>query len=118
MLPNESSKLKTPELSSDMLNALADTVAEGLKATLQPSIEHKQGQRSVSDDDESGIASHLCPLCEEHMTGPKHSSVAAIPRGHTYCKTCIGDFKKMPNMSYSSEVNSSQFRNARNYQRF
>ena len=43
MLPNDSSKLKTPELSSDMLNALADTVAERLKATLQPSIEHKQG---------------------------------------------------------------------------
>ena len=79
MLPNDSSKLKTPELSSDMLNALADTVAERVKATLQPSIEHKQGQRSVSDDDESGIASHLCPLCEKHMTGPKHTPVAAIP---------------------------------------
>ena len=38
MLPNDSSKLKTPELFSDMLNALADTVAERLKATLQPSI--------------------------------------------------------------------------------
>ena len=36
MLPNDSSKLKTPELSSDMLNALADTVAERLKAILQP----------------------------------------------------------------------------------
>ena len=96
MLPNDSSKLKTPELSSDMLNALADTVAERLKATLQPSIEHKQGQRSVSDDDESDIASHLCPLCEKHMTGPKHTPMAAIPCGHTYCKTCIGDFKKCP----------------------
>ena len=79
MLPNDSSKLKTPELSSDMLNALADTVAKRLKATLQPSIEHKQGQRSVSDDDESDIASHyLCPLCEKHMTGPKHTPMAAI----------------------------------------
>ena len=28
MLPNDSSKLKTPELSSDMLNALADTCRE------------------------------------------------------------------------------------------
>ena len=84
MLPNDSSKLKTPELSSDMLNALADTVAERLKATLQPSIEHKQGQRSVSDDGESGtcIASHLCPLCEKHMTGPKHMPMAAILCGH------------------------------------
>ena len=70
MLPNDNSKLKTPELSSDMLNALAVTVAERLKATLQPSIEHKQGQRSVSDDAESGIASHFFPLCEKHMTGP------------------------------------------------
>ena len=96
MLPNDSSKLKTPELFSDMLNALADTVAERLKATLQPSIENKQGQRSVSDDDESGIASHLCPLCEKHMTGPKHTPMAAIPRGHTHCKTCIGDFKICP----------------------
>ena len=97
MLPNDSSKLKTPELSSDMLNALADTVAERLKATLQPSIEHKQGQRSVSDDDESGIARHLCPLCEKHMTGPKHTPMASIPCGHTYCdQTCIGDFKKCP----------------------
>ena len=26
MLPNDSSKLKTPELSSDILNALADPV--------------------------------------------------------------------------------------------
>ena len=58
MLPNDSSKLKTPELSSDMLNALADTVAERLKVTLQPIIGHKQGQRNVSDDGESGIASH------------------------------------------------------------
>ena len=58
MLPNDSSKLKTPELSSDMLNALADIVAERLKVTLQPSIGHKQGQRNVSDDGESGIASH------------------------------------------------------------
>ena len=74
MLPNDSSKLKTPELSSDMLNALADTVAERLKATLQPSIEHKQGQRSGSDDDESGIASHLCPLCEKHMTAQTHAN--------------------------------------------
>ena len=96
MLPNDSSKLKTPELSSDMLNALADTVAERLKATLQPSIEHKQGQRSVSDDDESGIASHLCPLCEKDMTGPKHTPMTGIPCGHSYCKTCIGDFKKCP----------------------
>ena len=96
MLPNDSSKLKTPELSSDMLNALADTVAKRLKATLQPFIEHKQGQRSVSDDSESGIASHLCPLCEKHMTGPKHTPMAAIPCGHTYCKTCIDDFKKCP----------------------
>ena len=79
-----------------MRESLADTVAERLKATLQPSIEHKQGQRSVSDDDESGIASHLCPLCEKHMTGPKHTPMAAIPCGHTYCKTCIGDFKKCP----------------------
>ena len=58
MLPNDSSKFKTPELSSDMLDTLADTVAEKLKATLQPSIEHKQGQQSVSDDGESSIASH------------------------------------------------------------
>ncbi|XP_068727546.1 kinesin heavy chain-like [Montipora capricornis] len=42
-----------------MLNALADTVAERLKATLQPSIEHKQGQRSVSDDDESDEAESI-----------------------------------------------------------
>ena len=35
-------------------------------------------------------------LCEKHMTGPKHMPIAAIPCGHTYCKTCIGDFKKCP----------------------
>ena len=35
-------------------------------------------------------------LCEKHMTGPKHTPIAAIPCGHTYCKTCIGDFKKFP----------------------
>ena len=38
----------------------------------------------------------MCPLCEKHMTGPKHTPMAAIPCGHTYCKTCIGDFGKCP----------------------
>lgn len=89
-------KLNTPELSADMLNALADTVAERLKTTLQPTANHKQQQKSVQEDSESGIASHSCPLCEKLMTGPRHTPMAAIPCGHTYCQTCLRDCKKCP----------------------
>lgn len=89
-------KLNTPELSADVLNALADTVAQRLKATLQPSVKQKQGQQSSNEDNESGIASHFCPLCEKMMTGPRHTPMAAIPCGHTYCQTCLRDCKKCP----------------------
>ena len=89
-------KLNTPELSTDMLNALADTVAERLKTSLQPTISHKQQQKSIQEDSESGIASHSCPLCEKLMTGPRHTPMAAIPCGHTYCQTCLRDCKKCP----------------------
>ena len=89
-------KLNTPELSTDMLNALADTVAERLKTTLQPTVNHKQKQKSFREDSESGIASHACPLCEKLMTGPRHTPMAAIPCGHTYCQTCLRDCKKCP----------------------
>ena len=42
-LVNDASvKLNTPELSADMLSALADTAAEKLKATLQPTVSHNQ----------------------------------------------------------------------------
>jgi len=96
-LINEASlKLNTPELSADVLNALADTVAQRLKATLQPSVKQKQGQQSINEDNESGIASHFCPLCEKMMTGPRHMPMAAIPCGHTYCQTCLRDCKKCP----------------------
>lgn len=89
-------KLNTPELSTDMLNALADTVAERLKTTLQPTLNHKQQRKSIQEDSESGIASHSCPLCEKLMTGPRHTPMAAIPCGHTYCQTCLQDCKKCP----------------------
>ena len=99
-------KVNPPELSADVLNALADTVAERLKATLQPNVSHnqrhqdasshKQGQQSASEDRESGIASHFCPLCEKLMTGPRHTPVAAIPCGHTFCQTCLCECKKCP----------------------
>lgn len=103
---NVSLKLHTPELSADVLNALADTVAERLKATLQPNVSHnqghqdassnKQGQQSASKDRESGIASHFCPLCEKLMTGSRHTPMAAIPCGHTFCQTCLCECKKCP----------------------
>lgn len=89
-------KLNSPELSADMLNALADTVAERLKNTLQPAVGHKQQQKSVQEDNDSGIASHSCPLCEKLMTGPRHTPMAAIPCGHTYCQACLRDCKKCP----------------------
>lgn len=89
-------KSSTPELSADMLNALADTVAERLKTTLQPTVNHKQQQKSIQESSESGIASHSCPLCEKLMTGPRHTPMAAIPCGHTYCQTCLQDCKKCP----------------------
>lgn len=89
-------KLNTPELSADMLNVLADTVAERLKTTLQPTVTHKQQQKSIQESSESGIASHSCPLCEKLMTGPRHTPMAAIPCGHTYCQTCLRDCKKCP----------------------
>ena len=91
-----SSKLNTPELSADMLNALADTVAQKLKASLQPAINHKQDQANVDKDSESDIASHLCPLCNKLMSGARHTPMAAIPCGHTYCQTCLRDCKKCP----------------------
>lgn len=93
---NEDTKSKTPELSADLLNALADTVAERLKATLNPPASSKQGKQNANKTNESGIASHLCPLCEKHMTGPRHTPMAAIPCGHTYCQACISDCKKCP----------------------
>ena len=89
-------KSNTPELSADMLNALADTVAERLKTTWQPTVNHKQQQKSIQERSESGIASHSCPLCEKLMTGPRHTPMAAIPCGHTYCQTCLRDCKKCP----------------------
>ena len=89
-------KLNTPELSTDVLNALADTVAERLKTTLQPTVNHKQQQKRFREDSESGIASHSCPLCEKLMTGVRHTPMAAIPCGHTYCQTCLQDCKKCP----------------------
>ena len=89
-------KLNTPELSADMLNALADTVAERLKTTWQPTVNHKQQQKSNQERSESGIASHSCPLCEKLMTGPRHTPMAAIPCGHTYCQTCLRDCKRCP----------------------
>ena len=97
VLANDTStKLNTPELSADMLNALADTVAQRLKASLQPTVNHRQEQQYAHDDSESGIASHLCPLCEKLMTGTGHTPMAAIPCGHTYCQTCLSDCKKCP----------------------
>lgn len=89
-------KLNKPELSADVLNALADTVAERLKTSLQPSFSHKQQQQSIQEGSESGIASHSCPLCEKLMTGPRHTPMAAIPCGHTYCQACLRDCKKCP----------------------
>ena len=89
-------KVNTPELSTDMLNALADTVAERLKTTLQPTVNHKQQRKNIEEDSEPGIASHSCPLCEKLMTGPRHTPMAAIPCGHTYCETCLRDCKKCP----------------------
>jgi len=93
---NEDAKSKTPELSADILNALADSVAERLKATLHPPASSKQGKQNANEHNESAIASHLCPLCEKHMTGRRHTPMAAIPCGHTYCQTCISDCKKCP----------------------
>lgn len=91
-----SEKHDTPELSADMLNALADTVTERLKASLQPSVNHKHQQQNTQVNNESGIASHSCPLCEKLMTGPRHTPMAAIPCGHTYCQACLRDCKKCP----------------------
>ena len=79
-----------------MLNALADTVAERLKGSLQPSVSHKQQQKNTQENNESGIASHSCPLCEKLMSGPRHTPMAAIPCGHTFCQACLRDCKKCP----------------------
>lgn len=96
-LVNDTSvKLNTPELSADVLSALADTVAERLKATLQPTVSHKKEQQRTNEDSEPGIASHFCPLCEKLMTGSRHTPIAAIPCGHTFCKTCLNECKKCP----------------------
>ena len=96
-IPSEtSSKFNTPELSTDMLNALADTVAQKLKASLQPTVNHKRVQQSVNDDTESDIASHFCPLCNKMMSGIKYTPMAAIPCGHTFCQSCLRECKKCP----------------------
>ena len=96
LLSASSEKHNTPELSADMLNALADTVAERLKVSLQPSVSHKQQQKNTQENNESGIASHSCPLCEKLMSGPRHTPMAAIPCGHTFCQACLRDCKKCP----------------------
>lgn len=96
LISDTSLKLNTQELSADVLNALADTVAERLKATLQSTVNHKKEQKTIQEGSESGIASHACPLCEKLMTGPRHTPMAAIPCGHTYCQTCLRDCKKCP----------------------
>ena len=89
-----SATVNTKDLSADMLNALADTVAERLKATLQP---NKPSRRNgTRDDSDSNIESHYCPLCREQMTGPRHVPLAAIPCGHTFCQACLRDCKKCP----------------------
>lgn len=89
-------KFNTRELSTDMLNALADTVAQKLKSSLQPTVNHKRVQQSVDGDTESDIASHFCPLCNKMMSGVKYTPMAAIPCGHTFCQSCLRECKKCP----------------------
>ena len=95
MLPNDSSKLKTPELSSDMLNVLADTVAERLRRHYNPLLSLNKVSR-VLVTTMNQVLPVTCAPFVKNMTEPKHTPMAAIPCGHTYCKTCIGDFKKCP----------------------
>ncbi|CAH1788166.1 unnamed protein product [Owenia fusiformis] len=99
-----SSRLTTQTLDPDQFDALADQIAQRVKAELNVKDTHKnksdyhatgnskvhqsssQGRDSHSDHQ---LQSHICQICSRTMIPPTHSPMMIIPCGHTYCKCCI-----------------------------
>lgn len=39
------------------------------------------------------IASHTCNICTDLMVPPDHAPILLFPCGHTFCSTCISEYK-------------------------
>ncbi|XP_031569406.1 kinesin-like protein KIN-7M, chloroplastic [Actinia tenebrosa] len=91
-------------LDQDMIDALAETVAQRLKTTIRGKEKDSHGQNSNGEDDEE-MSTHLCPVCNSLMSGSRHTPMALIPCGHTLCQVCLRDCKKCP--TCQSRISSS-----------
>ena len=91
-------------LDQDMIDALAETVAQRLKTTIKGKEKDSHRQKIKAEDNEE-MSTHLCPVCNSLMSGLRHTPMALIPCGHTLCQVCLRDCKKCP--TCQSRVSSS-----------
>lgn len=91
-------------LDEDMIDALAENVAQRLKTTIRGKEKLSHGQKIDIKDNEE-MSTHLCSVCNSLMSGSRHKPMALIPCGHTLCQVCLRDCKKCP--TCQSRVSSS-----------
>lgn len=101
------SKLQSGDIPPEMIAALADTVAERLQSLHGDQVNKRTTPLygSQKPNAEHGMASHFCSLCNELMTPPRHTPMAVIPCGHSFCKACLRDCRKCP--TCQTRINSS-----------
>ncbi|XP_001637164.2 uncharacterized protein LOC5517192 [Nematostella vectensis] len=83
-------------IDASMIDALAETVAQRLKTTMQPNNRQSAPPHNQQELDAEDMSTHLCPLCQTLMSGSRHTPVALIPCGHTFCQMCTRDCRKCP----------------------
>jgi hypothetical protein len=91
------------DLNQDVINALAETVAQRLKTTIRGNRE--KDRKTDKREENQEMSTHVCSVCNSLMSGKRHRPMALIPCGHTLCQMCLRDCKKCP--TCQSRVNSS-----------
>lgn len=98
------------DISPDMIDALAETVARKLKTRNHSGNNSRRFRETVDNqEDELEMSTHMCPLCRSLMSGSRHTPMALIPCGHSLCKECTSECTKCPtcqSRTKSSAVNT------------
>ena len=85
--------------SADVLNQLTLKITERIEDELKQKYKDGKGIKTTTEDNshtlKSEIMSNTCPICLELLLPPTHSPIILFPCGHTFCKVCLEQQKKV-----------------------